>query len=149
MTALTGVRSDRIEALWPRVLPFVDRALGHAGGRYAAEDVLSALLKAQMQLWIAVGGDRIEAVLVTEIVDYPRQRRCNLFLGAGNALEACLAHLPAIEAWARAQGCDAIEAGGRPGWERVLPGFRRTQVMLEKELSAPGIRGRGQTVEGG
>lgn len=137
-TALTGVRSEKIGGLWPRVRPFVDRALSHAGGRYAPDDVLAALLRAQMQLWTAISENGIEAVLVTEIIDYPRRRRCNLFLSAGNALEACLEHLPAIEAWARAQGCDAIEASGRPGWERVLPGFRRTHVMLEKALSAAG-----------
>jgi hypothetical protein len=140
-TVLTGVRSEKIGGLWPRIRPFVDRALSHAGGRYAPADVLAALLRAQMQLWVAIGGDGddgIEAVLVTEIIDYPRRRRCNLFLSAGNALEACLEHLPTIETWARAQGCDAIEASGRPGWERVLPGFRRTHVMLEKDLSLVG-----------
>jgi hypothetical protein len=133
MTVLCGVPSRRVEALWPAICPFVRRALDHAEGRYAAEDVLDALLKGQMQLWVATGNG-IEAILVTEIVDYPRQRRCNLFLSAGHALEACLDHLGEIEAWARARGCDAIEAGGRPGWERVLPGFRRTHVLLEKDL---------------
>ncbi len=42
--------------------------------------------------------------------------------------------LTPIENWARAEGCDAMRIMGRRGWSRVLPAYRLTRVVLEKEL---------------
>ena len=41
-----------------------------------------------------------------------------------------------IEAWARAQGCAAMELIARPGWSRILRrhGYDITHVFCEKEL---------------
>jgi hypothetical protein len=39
-----------------------------------------------------------------------------------------------IESWARTMGCYAIEIVGREGWQRVLPDYKRTAVVLEKPL---------------
>jgi hypothetical protein len=71
---------------------------------------------------------------MTEIVRYPRSTRCVLFLCAGDGLDRWLHHLGEIEAWARAQGCDAMEVAGRKGWARVLKGYELVNVMLRKEL---------------
>ena len=34
---------------------------------------------------------------------------------------------------------DSVEIIGRPGWERVLQGYRRTAVLLRKELDCHGL----------
>ena len=90
-----------------------------------------------MQLWIAVDRsepERIEAVCVTEIVSYPRERRCGLVFCAGDESGRWLHHLDAIADWARGQGCAALELQGRPGWERRLPEWKKTHVLLRKRL---------------
>jgi hypothetical protein len=42
--------------------------------------------------------------------------------------------LAPIEDWAKSEGCDAMRIMGRRGWGRVLPTYRLTRVVLEKEL---------------
>ena len=49
-----------------------------------------------------------------------------------------VAGLAAIEAWAREQGCDAVEPFCRPGWKRELRalGYRERHVLMRKALRA-------------
>ena len=41
--------------------------------------------------------------------------------------------------YARSHGFDSLEIIGRPGWERVLDGYRRTAILLRKELDCHGL----------
>lgn len=133
---LIGVPSHCARRLWPAVEPLVARALSHADGRYGPADVLERLLEGDQQLWVWSSADgRVRATCVTEIVRYPLSKRCNLFLAAGEGMSAWIGALAAIEEWARAQGCDAIDCQGRAGWERVLPGYVKTHVNLKKDLN--------------
>ena len=97
--------------------------------------MLRLLLAGRMQLW-AVVGEAIEAIVLTEIAEYPRRRLCRVLAAAGAGRARWLHLLGTIEEWARAQGCTAIEPVARPGWERALAplGYRKTHVILEKEL---------------
>ncbi len=62
---------------------------------------------------------------------------CNGFLRTGLA-GGDLSELRDIEReidlYARSFGYPFVEIVGRPGWERVLPGYRRVAVVLRKEL---------------
>jgi hypothetical protein len=42
--------------------------------------------------------------------------------------------LDGIEAYARAAGCEAMRLMGREGWQRLLPSYRRTGIILERTL---------------
>lgn len=70
---------------------------------------------------------------VTQVQDRPNGRILLIWM-AGGDLDELLHYLPAMETYARVQGCDAIEVNGRAGWERVLPGFTRKSVVLTREL---------------
>ena len=131
-----GVVGDDVPTVWPLIEHLVVRALEYADGRYAASDVLMRLLARDMQLWLAVDWlGSIHGVCVTEIVNYPRSRRCQLFLAAGRDPRRWMNALATIESWAKAQGCDAIDCSGRAGWERLLHGYKKTHVSLRKELN--------------
>ena len=58
---------------------------------------------------------------------------------AGGALDELLAIEKDICDYARSQGFDSLEIIGRPGWERVLDGYRRTAILLRKELDCHGL----------
>lgn len=113
------------------------RACERSDGRYAIGDVFAALLRRDMQLWIAVdeaSEDPVEAVCITEMIAYPREKRCGVVFCAGRNPGRWLHHLESIEGWARAQGCAAVELQGRPGWERLLKGWDKTHVLLRKRI---------------
>ena len=43
--------------------------------------------------------------------------------------------LAGLETYGRAQGCAAMRIYGRRGWLKLLPEYRTTRVLLEKELT--------------
>jgi hypothetical protein len=53
---------------------------------------------------------------------------------AGGDLEELLDIEEKICSYARINGFTSVEIIGRPGWERMLDGYRRTAVLLRKEL---------------
>lgn len=73
--------------------------------------------------------------LITEIVTFPSGAVvCRAYAGAGD-LSALMEDLkPAIEDWAKAQGCTACMIQGRDGWRRMHPDYRHHQTLLVKEL---------------
>jgi hypothetical protein len=131
------VRSLDVDAIWPLVRPFIERALAAGDGGHAAEDVRRLCAARDAQLWLGLGAGGLEMVAVTEIRGLPRTRIARVWLLAGidarGWIEECL---PAIEDWARAEGCAALELVGRKGWLRRLPaaGWSHTQVVMRKEL---------------
>ena len=91
-----------------------------------------------MQLWALITADgepEVVAVLVTEIIDYPRRRVLDLALMAGDRMELWIDSLPVLERWAVANGVDQVQVHGRKGWERVT-GYPVRAVLLVKELEA-------------
>src|SRR3954469_2976868 len=92
-------------------------------------DVLQAVADGTAQLF-AVNGD---GVIVTRLVQEPGRLVCLVWLASGD-LEPLLERYVDIEAWAAREGAVAMRIQGRAGWLRVLPGFRKAGVILEKEL---------------
>lgn len=103
-------------------------ALVYGNGEYELTDILKALLDRDMQLWI----DESTAA-VTTIIRYPRKTTC-LILAAGGDLDVLRRDLPLVEAWAKENGCDAMEVMGRKGWLRALPDYEQAQVHVRKDL---------------
>jgi hypothetical protein len=138
MLTVEGVAAAAIRGVWPRVLPWIERALAEGLGHLESRDVRDALERRDMQLWIARREDAVVAALVTEIVVYPRRKVCRFVLmgGADGQREVWLPWLSLLEAWARAEGCDLVEIYGRPGWARLVRHDRR-RVVLERTLSRP------------
>lgn len=138
-TRLCGVPADELDAAWTKISPLIETALARSG-KFRSEDIRRSIAERKMQLWVAwsepgaAADAEIEAVAVTEIVDYPLGRAVSIFLCTGRDRGRWLDHLVTIEAWAREAGCRRIESWSRPGWERVLKGWKKTHVFLEKPL---------------
>jgi GNAT superfamily N-acetyltransferase len=118
-------------AAWIRCRPYIEAALARAGGTHGVDDVARLVEQGRAHFW---PGRR--CAVVTEFYLYPRVKACNLWLLGGD-LRELLQLRPAIEAWAKAQGCARILGGGpRRGWERVLKplGYRPEWIIYSKEL---------------
>ena len=53
---------------------------------------------------------------------------------AGGELAALKEIETQIVEFAREKGCSAVEIIGRPGWERALNNYKRTAVLLRKDI---------------
>ena len=134
-TALHQVPPARVAECWPVIEPMITAAMDR-DGTYTAENVREWLVKELMQLWIAGTKERgVEALAVTEILQHQKCRVLNILICTGKDRDRWLAHLGAIETWARTdKGCDRALLYARKGWARHLPDYKLTHVLLEKRL---------------
>jgi hypothetical protein len=122
------VKMAEVPAVWDRVRPLVEKAVEHADGRFGADDVLGWLKKGTLQLWIGE-----QAIAITEVVNYAKSKRLVVQIVSGE-LEGVIDFIEPFSEWAKEQGCEAMEASGRRGWERVLPGFERVTTVYRMWL---------------
>jgi hypothetical protein len=129
-----AVHPDHLETGWPALEPHIARVCAF-GGEWRPETVLRRCAEQSAQLWAVYDEARPIAAAVTEVIDKDLRRDCNIWLCAGSYSEQardCL--LREIEDWARRVGCERIQLVGRRGWEKKMPAYRRTRVILEKRL---------------
>ena len=111
--------------------PHIEAALQYSGGTHTFEDIREMVSTGRLQFWPGP-----HSAIVTEIIEYPRQRTLHYFLAGGQMAEL-RAMLPEIDAWGRAQGCTSASLAGRPGWSRSFlqhEGWSSHLVVMMKEL---------------
>lgn len=122
-----------VESVWDKVAPFIQKAID-VQDEWTLEGVKYILMQpnSNAQLWM-VGNT---SAIVTMIQKFQTGiNKCLLFLGGGSDLEHSLHTHLEIEAWAkRWYGCHKMIIHGRPGWQKVLTGYERVTVCLEKKL---------------
>jgi hypothetical protein len=114
MTSWCGVSAEELERYWPQAFNLVARACARSNGRLTPEAVFADLKAKQMQLWLVHTDGKIEACFVTQIINYPGTRLCNILLAAGKGRQRWQHWISILEDWAREQGCNGafLGAGG-------------------------------------
>jgi hypothetical protein len=117
------------EAEWDRCAPWIASALDMSGGSHDLADVKALVERGEARLW-----GWANSALVTEVQVWPRAKFLLLWLAGGDLGELRDEILPLAEAYGREQGCTRCYIVGRPGWAKVLPGYRAVAVSVAKEL---------------
>lgn len=131
---LQGIPAHLIDEVWDGVRPWIAEACKTSRGKFDENDIRIGLLERDDQLWIW-NTPTAFAVVVSRLSNYPKKRVCQLRIVTGrNRDEWYRAGLKTIEAWAKANGCHAMELCARPGWARLLTDYEMTHVYLEKQL---------------
>ena len=118
---------------WPRVANLVRTALARGEGSYVEGDVAWFCIGGAWKLWIVEQKGMVQAICITEIANFPRQRKCMLRYLAGS-MEAIEPHIPAVEDYARREGCKILEGYARKGWARRMPDWTQKNVVMQKDL---------------
>lgn len=73
--------------------------------------------------------------MVGEFIESPRHKVMHIF-AAGGTLKAMSELGPTVETFGRQNGCDAVGATGRVGWQRYARrhGYKPAVPAIEKEL---------------
>lgn len=105
-------------------------ALELGGGTHSVQDVFDEVLAGRAQLW-----STDDAVIITEVIDYPRKRVLRFWIAAGE-LEPVLALSRQIYPWAQQLGCECAQMTGRKGWTKALQSeeWAPTLVLYERAL---------------
>lgn len=123
---------DRIARYWPSIEPILARATNRTKS-YAPIDILHRVFLGQMGMWLVIEGDKIIAVAITEVRQFPRNRVLEVPFIAGHGLKRWHeALLDALDKQAEALGCSDIHGFDRRGWARF--GFRVTGVTLQRSV---------------
>lgn len=120
---------------WPSISKELDRVPHIWDKWFTKEYIRAASLANEFSVW-AVGPPECHRLIVfTKIVVYPAERVLQACFAIGNDLERCLPSLmAALESFANLAECSRCDIVGRPGWERMLPGFHRTGVVMSRDL---------------
>jgi hypothetical protein len=123
--------------IWPQVAPLLRRAIARTG-LSAFADIEREILDGKALLWIATIGESgqlsIDAAASTILQQTDAGRVCVITACGGRRMAGWLPLIANLEAYARDEGCRSIRIFGRLGWQRVLDGYRRTNVVLDKPL---------------
>jgi hypothetical protein len=125
---------DTLEQLWLHAKPHIERFSSETM-LISPDDMYRDISTGDKQLWMTEAEGIVNAVVITQI--YPTQKGsiCCVWAACGNSgIESLVKVLGEIEKWARSIDCVALEIRGRKGWSRVLPQFKQTGVLLEKDL---------------
>ncbi len=134
---LHGVPAPHIPGLWPHVLPVMEAAEGFWRGRMDAKHVLHECMMGRMQLWVVADSiDDIEAVIVTQVCDYPTRRACRIVLISGSDMKLWEDADEVVTAWGKERGCSLMEATGRRGLKSKMKahGWTSPTAVYEKEI---------------
>lgn len=108
---------------WSAIEPLLKKAVDRGHERYTIDDVCRFIDEQVMQLSVAIAGDEIIAVFVTEVIDYPQSRALRAVFTGGEIgrVDEWMAEFDAyLDEGANAIGADLVELHGRPGWARKL-----------------------------
>ena len=111
-----------------RLAKHIEGALEYAGNSHTLTDIYEEILAGRAQLWAGKN-----SVIVTEIVSYPNFKSVRFWL-AGGRMSELLKMEKKVTEWAKGIDCTVCEIIGRKGWEKVLTNYKKTAVILTKEL---------------
>lgn len=134
---MQGIPHDFVEHFWAFAEPYIKRALDHTSGEFTAADFKKSCLARNMQLWLISQDKRIYGAVTTELVIYPQRKHCRIITLAGsNFIEWVGLANATLDAWAKANGCTAMEAYTRKGFvPKLTPlGYKHKHSVLVKEL---------------
>ena len=131
-----AVRPDLTSKAWPLIEAWVVEALERGGANDTPESISAALAEGRMQLWLAWDSSMAHGCCITELYDSARGKTCGLVVVSGRGFENWRHLIEPIKAFAAAEGCRRLEAGGRDGWGVHLKreGWRRVRTVIEMEL---------------
>lgn len=131
--SLTYYTGSSIVAVWPELLPFVEKAAENGNGEFQAIDVFSQVYESEMQVWVWRKSSQVQLVGVTQVYSLYRKRICNIYAVAGVGLgRAMRSWIKVASDWLDQNGIDEIQATCR---DMVLNkllrlGFRKTANVV-------------------
>lgn len=134
-TSLVPVPPETLGAAWEHLCPHVERLAEITGGRLTAGDIRKRIESELFQLWAVLeNGRNLVATVTTEVIEYPQRKTCRVVGCVGENRASWIHLLTEIEGWAQSKGCASMEIFARKGWARVLPDYRLTSIVLERDL---------------
>ena len=132
------IQPGDLEVVWDEVVPLIEAALKYSEGEVIPEDLVQPIKTGKMQLWVAMSGGVI-AAMITEIVVYPRKRVLRVITIAGKdgrGMSRWYGFLPLVEGFALSNNCSSLEAWTRKGMAKKLTDWEHKYMVITKDLKS-------------
>jgi len=134
MITLIPIPTEELDSVEILISDLITRGVEIDEGRSREEDVIESIRSGGSQLWM-LWSDHVEAIIITEVVDYPKFKACQIQLCVGENKKAWVHKIREIEKWAKSIGCSKMEIPfARQGWARVLPEYKKKRIVLTRTL---------------
>jgi hypothetical protein len=133
---IEGVKGESVEAWWPLVEEYLITALKYGLGEYSIEDIKSACISKDMQLWVKIG-KQAKGAFVTKIAKYPQKNLLVVILLGGDEFQEWRDEADALlNAFGKQHNCEYVELFGRKGWGKMLKDIDYKEVtrLFAKEI---------------
>lgn len=131
------VPKHQVSKVWILVEPLLKSAIMKWLPVWDTADLYDEIQNDTKQLWIAYDAqkERLYGAVITEIITYPRAKIANVMLLGGNNIKEWKDEMgSAIESFARTEGCYALQASGRKGWQNLFPDMFESASIINKIL---------------
>lgn len=111
-------------------------ALEYGNGERDLVNVWEDLLSGSKQIWLHTKDDVFDFTIVTQIVEHPNKKICEVVYSGGSGMLDALPELKEIEEWAKINGCTDIHAIGRKYLSKSLKsyGYEQRYITVGKKL---------------
>ena len=135
MSAIFKLTPDNVTPLWGQIEALL-RAPVNRMGTHEPDDVRKMAMTGAAQMWIQYDSPIVEAVVVTEFVQYPKGLYLRAWLAGGSRdypfdNEGWIEALTQFGEVHRVKGLEII---GRMGWLRRIPGLAPEALLMRLHL---------------
>jgi len=85
--SVKAIDGEAVADVWEEILPLVHKLDDWTRGEFTVEDIRRFVRDKAMLLWLFSEDDEIILVGVTEVVQYPRKKICNIYALAGRKMQ--------------------------------------------------------------
>ena len=135
---ITLVPGPDVAFIWDKVEPILKHAIERADGRWDMFNVQFWIADGTQQLWVAFDSEKkIRGAVTTSVIHYPGRKLLAIqHLAGRNMHEWAPQGLEVLERYAKDNGCDGVEAGGRKGFIKLLQqhGYTHSYTTYQKRI---------------
>jgi hypothetical protein len=117
----------------------LDRAIQHARGELAVDDILALVDNDKMGVLAQEEGDELQLLFAFEVVVYPQRSVMNLVAVAGRNLAGLVPCWDVVDTIARVMGATSVRCFCRPSVarhiKRLFPSTQQAYVVMEREVA--------------
>lgn len=132
---ISAIPHTKIDQIWPKVAPLLERAIDKGNGECDIDDLHSYLENNSHMLIIAHEGEELQAALTLNMIEYPAKRILNISYSSGELMSEWLDDFMDVAVMiAKEHQADSIYIQGRDGWIPTMRphGFNKAYTVLER-----------------
>ena len=132
---LVQVPSSMVGIFENRARPFIEDALRFSPPAWDVDSIIAQAEAKDIILFVFLDEEsKVRGAVTVKINQYPLAKVLSILqLGSDYPMEELEDMFEELIDWSKSEGCDYGSIIGRPGWEKILPDWHKTNVRLINE----------------